>query len=135
MSTQIVIVHPETRRPCLTNEIGEIWIASDANAKSSYGSNDPLDRERFCAQIDGSTSRGIDPHTTYLRSGDLGFLHTVHKPVGDNGALVEFQCLFFLGPIAETFEVNGLMHFPMDIEFTVERCHQVIHSLISADGW
>jgi hypothetical protein len=70
---------------------------------------------------------GEDPRITYLRTGDLGFLYIVRKPVGEGGTLVEFQCLFFLGPIAETFEVNGLIHFPVDIEFTVERCHQLSH--------
>ncbi|CAG8440959.1 8893_t:CDS:10 [Acaulospora morrowiae] len=135
VSTQIVIVHPETRRPCLTNEFGEIWVSSDANAKSSYGSNDPLERERFSARVDGGISLGIDPRTTHLRTGDLGFLHTVHRPAGENNTMVEFQCLFVLGPIAETFEVNGLMHFPVDIEFTVERCHNMSPpSLIAPDG-
>jgi acyl-CoA synthetase (AMP-forming)/AMP-acid ligase II len=91
---------------------------------------DPLDQERYSAIIDGG-----DPRITYLRTGDLGFLYTVQKPVGEGGALVEFQCLFFLGPIAETFEVNGLIHFPVDIEFTVERCHQLSHcNLIATDG-
>ncbi|RIA97927.1 hypothetical protein C1645_751184 [Glomus cerebriforme] len=130
VSTQVAIVHPETRRPCLSNEFGEIWVSSDANANSSYGSMDPLDQERYSAIIDGG-----DPRITYLRTGDLGFLYTVHKPVGEGGALVEFQCLFFLGAIAETFEVNGLIHFPVDIEFTVERCHQLSHhNLIAPDG-
>ncbi|PKC08724.1 acetyl-CoA synthetase-like protein [Rhizophagus irregularis] len=130
VSTQVAIVHPETRRPCLSNEFGEIWVSSDSNAKSSYGSMDPLDQERYSAIIDGG-----DPRITYLRTGDLGFLYTVQKPVGEGGALVEFQCLFFLGPIAETFEVNGLIHFPVDIEFTVERCHQLSHcNLIATDG-
>ncbi|CAG8635285.1 44235_t:CDS:10 [Gigaspora margarita] len=130
VSTQVAIVHPETRRPCHTNELGEIWVSSDANAKSSYGSSDPLERAKFSATIEG----GVDQRL-YLRTGDLGFLHTVRRPVRDNGALVEFQCLFFLGPIAETFEVNGLMHFPVDIELTVERCHSLSYpGLIPPNG-
>ncbi len=130
MSTQVAIIHPETRRPCLSNEFGEIWVSSDANANFSYGSMDPLEQERYSAIIDGG-----DPTVKYLRTGDLGFLYTIHKPVGEGGALLEYQCLFFLGHIAETFEVNGLMHFPVDIEFTVERCHQFNnYSLISPDG-
>ncbi|CAG8652693.1 4885_t:CDS:2, partial [Cetraspora pellucida] len=130
VSTQVAIVHPETRRPCHTNELGEIWVSSDANAKSSYGSNDPLERAKFSATIEG----GVDKRL-YLRTGDLGFLHTVRRPTRDNGAPIEFQCLFFLGPIAETFEVNGLMHFPVDVEFTVERCHNLSYpSLIPPNG-
>ncbi|CAG8495242.1 8293_t:CDS:10 [Funneliformis caledonium] len=130
VSTQVAIIHPETRRPCLSNEFGEIWVSSDANAKSLHGSMDPLDQARYSATIDGG-----DPRITYLRTGDLGFLYTIHRPAGESGILLEYQCLFFLGPIAETFEVNGLIHFPVDIEFTVERCHQLSHySLISPDG-
>ncbi|CAH1761525.1 6022_t:CDS:10 [Entrophospora sp. SA101] len=130
VSTQVAIVHPETRRPCLSNEFGEIWVSSDANAKSALLNNDPLEHERYNAVIDGG-----DQRLKYLRTGDLGFLYTVHRPVGEGGALVEFQCLFFLGPIAETIEVNGLMHFPVDVEFTVERCHQLVNpSLIVPDG-
>ncbi|CAI2174395.1 11753_t:CDS:10 [Funneliformis geosporum] len=129
VSTQVAIIHPETRRPCLSNEFGEIWVNSDANAKSLHGSMYQLDQARYSATIDGG-----DPRVKYLRTGDLGFLYTIHKPAVE-GTLLEYQCLFFLGPIAETFEVNGLIHFPVDIEFTVERCHQLSQvSLISPDG-
>jgi len=34
--------------------------------------------------------------------------------------------LFVLGSIGETFEINGLSHFPMDIEYSVEKCHRNI---------
>jgi len=36
------------------------------------------------------------------------------------------QTLFVLGSIGETFEVNGLNHFPIDIEHTIERSHKNI---------
>jgi hypothetical protein len=36
------------------------------------------------------------------------------------------QVLFVLGGIGETFEINGLSHFPMDIEASIERCHRNI---------
>jgi len=34
--------------------------------------------------------------------------------------------LFLLGSIGETFEINGLSHFPMDIESSIEKCHRNI---------
>ena len=105
-------MHPETRRLCQSNEFGEIWVASDANGKALIGSKDRLDRDRFEATIEGDGSQ-----IRYVCTGDLGFLHTVPHPSGEG----EFQCLYYLGPIGETFEVNGLMHFYCDVEHTIER--------------
>lgn len=121
VSTQVAIVNPETCMLCHTGEYGEIWVESEACVKTFYGSRDPFDVERF----NGKTADG-DPRITYVRTGDLGFLHTVSRPIGPGGAQVEMQILFVLGGIGETFEVNGLSHFPMDIEYSVERCHRNI---------
>jgi acyl-CoA synthetase (AMP-forming)/AMP-acid ligase II len=119
VSTQIAIVNPESRLHCHDGEYGEIWVDSEACVKSFYGSKDAFDAERF----DGRTVDG-DPNVQYVRTGDLGFLHSVSRPIGPNGAQVDMQVLFVLGSIGETFEINGLSHFPMDIEYSVERCHR-----------
>ncbi|KAI9833989.1 MAG: hypothetical protein M1826_005894 [Phylliscum demangeonii] len=121
VSTQIAIVNPESCLLCHIGEYGEIWVSSEASVKSFYGSKDALDAARF----DGRTVDG-DPCMRYVRTGDLGFLHTVSRPIGPGGAQVEMQILFVLGSIGETFEVMGLSHFPIDIESTVERCHRNI---------
>lgn len=121
VSTQISIVNPETNQLCLVGEYGEIWVQSEANAHSFYGSKERLDAERF----NGRTIDG-DPNVRYMRTGDLGFLHNVMRPIGPNGAPVDMQVLFVLGGIGDTFEVNGLNHFSMDIEQSVERCHRNI---------
>jgi acyl-CoA synthetase (AMP-forming)/AMP-acid ligase II len=118
VSTQIAIVNPESRRLCSDGEYGEIWVDSEACVKSFYGSKDAFDAERF----DGRTVE--DPSICYVRTGDLGFLHSVSRPIGPGGAQVDMQVLFVLGNIGETFEINGLSHFPMDIENSVERCHR-----------
>lgn len=121
VNTQIAIVNPETCTLSHVGEYGEIWIQSDACAKAFYGSKQDFDQERFNGRIvDG------DPSVAYVRTGDLGFLHTVTRPIGPGGQPVEMQVLFVLGGIGETFEVNGLNHFPMDIENSVERCHRNI---------
>ncbi|KAI0128764.1 acyl-CoA ligase [Xylariales sp. AK1849] len=119
VSTQIAIVNPESCLLCHDGEFGEIWVDSEACVKSFYGSRDAFDAERF----DGRTIDG-DPNISYVRTGDLGFLHSVSRPIGPNGAQVDMQVLFVLGNIGETFEINGLSHFPMDIESSVERCHR-----------
>ncbi|CCU80433.1 AMP binding domain-containing protein [Blumeria hordei DH14] len=121
VSTQIAIVNPESRALCHEGEYGEIWVESEACVKAFYGSIDPIDAERF----DGRTVDG-DPNIQYARTGDLGFLHNVVRPIGPNGAQVDMQVLFVLGNIGETFEINGLSHFPIDIEYSVERCHRNI---------
>ncbi|KAK9369416.1 hypothetical protein V1509DRAFT_620767 [Lipomyces kononenkoae] len=123
VSTHVAIVHPETRRLCHMSEYGEIWVSSDANGLRFYGSKDPFDAARFNANtMDG------DPSLKYMRTGDLGFLKTVTRPVGPGGAMVEIQVLFVLGAIGDTFEIAGLNHFPMDIEATVERSHRSIYA-------
>lgn len=121
VSTQIAIVNPESRTLCYEGEYGEIWVESEACVRAFYGSKDPFDAERF----DGRTLDG-DPNIQYIRTGDLGFLHNVSRPIGPNGAQVDMQVLFVLGNIGETFEINGLSHFPMDIEYSVEKCHRNI---------
>ncbi|KAK4638966.1 hypothetical protein QC761_702880 [Podospora bellae-mahoneyi] len=121
VSTQIAIVNPETCMLCSEGEFGEIWVDSEACAKAFYRSKDAFDVQRF----DGRTVE--DPSIQYVRTGDLGFLHSVRRPIGPGGALVDMQVVFVLGNIGETIEINGLSHFPMDIEFSVERCH---HSIV-----
>lgn len=121
VNTHIAIVNPETNRLCLVGEYGEIWVQSEANAHSFYGSKDAFDAERF----NGRTVDG-DPKVRYMRTGELGFLHTVSRPIGPGGSHVEMQVLFVLGNIGDTFEVNGLSHFAMDIEASVERCNRNI---------
>lgn len=126
VNTQIAIVNPETCTLSHVGEYGEIWVQSDACAQGFYRSKQEFDSER----MNGRVADG-DPSVPYVRTGDLGFLHTVTRPIGPGGQPVEMQVLFVLGNIGETFEVNGLSHFPMDIENSVERCHRNIVS----GGW
>ena len=121
VSTQIAIVNPETCQLCHVGEYGEIWVQSEGCAKSFYMSKQAFDAERFNGHIIGG-----DPNAQYVRTGDLGFLHNVTRPIGAGNQPVEMQILFVLGGIGETFDVNGLNHFPVDIENSVERCHRNI---------
>jgi acyl-CoA synthetase (AMP-forming)/AMP-acid ligase II len=121
VSTQIAIVNPETARLCHIGEYGEIWVQSEACAKAFYGSKEDFDLERF----NGRTVDG-DQGVKYVRTGDLGFMHNVTRPIGPGDAQMEMQILFVLGGIGDTFEINGLSHFPVDIETTVEKCHRNI---------
>ncbi|KAJ5578699.1 uncharacterized protein N7459_007663 [Penicillium hispanicum] len=121
VNTQIAIVNPETCTLSHVGEYGEIWVQSDACATGFYRSKQEFDAER----MNGRVADG-DPSVPYVRTGDLGFLHTVTRPIGPGGQAVEMQVLFVLGSIGDTFEVNGLNHFPVDIENSVEACHRNI---------
>ncbi|EEB08573.1 AMP binding enzyme [Schizosaccharomyces japonicus yFS275] len=119
VSTQIAIVNPDTQELCHAGEYGEIWVRSMANALSFFESKEPTDLERFGARI----KDGLLGDSTYVRTGDFGFLQITSEQMGNDGPLVDMQLLYVLGEIGETFEVNGLSHFPCDIEDTVERSH------------
>lgn len=128
--TQIAIVNPETRRICREGEFGEIWVHSEANVMSfTNGPKGPLDNfttKQFMGKIEDG-----DPELTYLRTGDLGFLHHIsitknHRSEAEP-EISMFQPLFVLGKISDTFEVLGLHHFPLDIESTIELCHSDIY--------
>ncbi|KAJ9655859.1 hypothetical protein H2198_005396 [Neophaeococcomyces mojaviensis] len=118
ISTRVAIVNPETCQLCHVGEYGEIWVQSEACAKSFYMSKQIFDEERFNGRLVGDA-----PNEAYVRTGDLGFLQNVTRPIGANNQPVEMQILFVLGNIGETFEINGLNHFPVDIENSIERCH------------
>ncbi|GEQ69116.1 hypothetical protein JCM33374_g2787 [Metschnikowia sp. JCM 33374] len=128
--TEIVIVNPETCNVCREGEFGEIWVNSEANLTSfTNGPKGPVDnfiKKQFVGKIAGENS-----NRTYLRTGDLGFLHhisiTKNHSTQANQEVTSFQPLFVLGKISDTFEVMGLHHFPLDIESTIEACHPDIY--------
>lgn len=124
VGTQVAIVNPETCRLCKVGEYGEIWIYSEGNVSSFYKSRDQFQRERFHGVLQDQESATSD--IQYVRTGDLGFLHTITRPVAGSAQVVELQTLFVLGPIGETFEVLGLNHFPIDIEHSIENSHASI---------
>ncbi|KAK6464601.1 hypothetical protein DFJ63DRAFT_317880 [Scheffersomyces coipomensis] len=133
--TQIAIVNPETCRVCKEGEYGEIWVSSEANLASfSNGPKGPEDK--FSKLQFNCNITGDDSSTRYLRTGDLGFLHNISITKNNShnsnqqSALAEsttFQPLFLLGKIADTFEIMGLHHFPIDVENTIESSHPSIN--------
>ncbi|CAK9439986.1 uncharacterized protein LODBEIA_P40860 [Lodderomyces beijingensis] len=128
--TEVAIVNPETRKICKEGEYGEIWVCSEANLSSfTNGPKGPVDQFSQL-QFNGIIEDG-NPEVTYLRTGDLGFLHNISitRNSRDTGQqeVSSFQPLFVLGKIADTFEVMGLHHFPIDIENTIEYCHADIY--------
>jgi acyl-CoA synthetase (AMP-forming)/AMP-acid ligase II len=130
--TEIAIVNPQTRLLCKEGEFGEIWVSSEANLASfTNGPKGPVDKFGQ-VQFNGIIANG-DPSINYLRTGDLGFLHHISITKNTTSSttageeLTSFQPLFVLGSIADTFEVMGLHHFPIDIENTIESCHSDVY--------
>ncbi|KAG0263655.1 hypothetical protein BG011_008370 [Mortierella polycephala] len=142
--TSIAIVHPETLEVCAANQIGEIWICADSNVNSFYSApgsvSDPSQPQPFGACI----SR-YDNRVRYMRTGDLGFLWNSqqqqhmqqHQAMANAGQRTSIQTaqtgngpfqLFVLGSMEESFQVNGLLHFAMDIETTMEGAHANVAS-------
>ncbi len=100
----LLIVHPESRRPCSPPEIGEVWLAGPCIAQG-YWNRPEATRETFQAQLaDGSGS--------FLRTGDLGFI-------------LEGE-LFLTGRIKDLIIIRGRNHYPQDIELTVEKSHPAL---------
>lgn len=126
INTQVAIVNPETHCLCRAGEYGEIWVLSDGNEygeflpkkSSAVASRDMRDR-LFAVIADG------DPQVRYMRTGDLGFLHSVTK-----GGELEMQVLFVLGALRNTIEVGGLQYFVNDIESIVTAAHNKIEDAV-----
>ncbi|OAQ29310.1 acetyl-CoA synthetase-like protein [Linnemannia elongata AG-77] len=153
--TTVAIVNPETSEICLSLEIGEIWVSSEANVQpyigrtstslstsSVQGSDAMIEitKNKFNARIaprpatdSGSGVSGYQQQQhqekqqkqlgskAYVRTGEIGFLWNYSIPEFNGGQSTSL--LFVLGPIGETFEVQGLLHFPVDVEKTIEGAH------------
>lgn len=101
----VVIVDPDTRRPCAADGVGEIWVAGPSVARG-YWANAEASRETFQARTQPD---GAGP---FLRTGDLGFLS-------------EGQ-LFITGRRKDLIIIGGTNHYPQDIEATARGAHPAL---------
>ena len=107
--TRVVIVEPETRRPCGPGGVGEIWVAGPSVAQGYWEQ-----AEETAGTFRALTDRGEGP---FLRTGDLGFMHD-----GD---------LYVSGRLKDVLIVRGMKHYPQDLEQTAEQ-HPAIRPGCSA---
>ena len=99
IDTDVVIVHPDTRRRCDAGVVGEVWVAGSIVAAGYW--NRPADTaDTFGARL---TDEDRGP---FLRTGDLGFL--------SGGEL------YIAGRLKDLIIIRGQNHYPQDIEQTVE---------------
>ena len=104
---KIVIVNPQTLMCCSNDEIGEIWI-SGASVAQGYWNQEKLTQDVFHARL-ADTGEG-----PFLRTGDLGF--------------VQEGELFITGRMKDLIIIRGRNHYPQDIEFTVQECHEAVRT-------
>jgi acyl-CoA synthetase (AMP-forming)/AMP-acid ligase II len=91
--------------PCAADEVGEILVSSRSVGDGYW--NAPEETERtFRGRVHGYGERD------FLRTGDLGFVF------GDQ--------LFVTGRIKDVIILDGLNHYPHDIELTVGTSHPAI---------
>jgi acyl-CoA synthetase (AMP-forming)/AMP-acid ligase II len=103
-------VDPVTRKPCDSDQIGEIWVAGP-NVAQGYWQRPEETAQAFGAILaePGDPNRG-----PFLRTGDLGFLCA-----GE---------VFTTGRCKDLVEIDGHRYYPNDIEFTVQECDPILVS-------
>ncbi|WP_405810135.1 fatty acyl-AMP ligase [Streptomyces sp. NBC_00210] len=109
LGTQVCTVDPVTLELCPSSRVGEIWISGPCVA-AGYLGRPELSEETFRARLRG-TPRTAEQ--TYLRSGDLGFLH--------NGEL------YVTGRLKDVVIRKGRNYYPQDIELTAESAVPGLH--------
>ncbi len=97
-SAPVAIVDPTLRQPVPQGQVGEVWITGPSVAVGYWNKPD-ISEQVFRAKIEGDTSG-----TTYLRTGDLGFVRDHH--------------LFVTGRLKDVIIVRGRNYYPQDIEDT-----------------
>jgi len=102
---EIVIVDPQTRRPCAADEVGEIWVTGASIARG-YWDKPAETRETFSAFL-ADRDRG-----PFLRTGDLGFQRD-----GE---------LFITGRLKDLIVIRGRNYYPEDIEAITQDSHPVL---------
>ncbi|HEY0170202.1 MAG TPA: AMP-binding protein, partial [Pyrinomonadaceae bacterium] len=99
---EVVVVNPETLRPCAAGEVGEIWVGGPSVAGGYWGRPDETEHT-FHARL---ADAGGGP---YLRTGDLGF---------DAGGE-----LFITGRLKDLIIIRGRNLYAHDVERAAEESH------------
>jgi amino acid adenylation domain-containing protein len=105
-----LIVDPVTLGPCSEGEVGEVWLSGPSIAQG-YWKRPEETRLTFRAKVEGAeradgAARADGDDQSYLRTGDLGFLHQ--------------QELYIVGRLKEMMIFQGRNIYPQDVEAAVE---------------
>jgi acyl-CoA synthetase (AMP-forming)/AMP-acid ligase II len=102
---KLAIVNPETLVPCLSGEVGEIWVSGSSVAGGYWNQPEATERTFNARLVNYENAQ-------FLRTGDLGFIQ--------NGEL------FVTGRLKDMIVIKGRNHYPQDIERTVEESNSSI---------
>jgi acyl-CoA synthetase (AMP-forming)/AMP-acid ligase II len=102
---KVVMVSPVTGRPCATDEIGEIYVASASVGDGYWEAAGPTE-DTFRAVL------ADYPGVSFLRTGDLGFVRDGQ--------------LFVTGRLKDVIILSGMNYYPNDVELTVSSAHPAI---------
>jgi acyl-CoA synthetase (AMP-forming)/AMP-acid ligase II len=118
MDQQIIVVDPGSLTLCPPDRIGEIWV-SGPNVAHGYWNQPEETEATFGAHLADTPANGEQRgQGPFLRTGDLGFLKD-----GE---------LFITGRLKDLIIIDGLNHYPQDIELTVEHSHPTVRPGCSA---
>ncbi|HXM59150.1 MAG TPA: amino acid adenylation domain-containing protein, partial [Candidatus Dormibacteraeota bacterium] len=109
---RVLIVDPETARPCPPGRVGEIWVRGP-NVAAGYWRRPQETQATF-----GACLAGVEGEGPFLRTGDLGFLH--------GGRLV------VTGRRKDLIIVRGRNLYPQDVELAAEGAHPAARSSFAA---
>ncbi|MET7334483.1 fatty acyl-AMP ligase [Nonomuraea sp. NPDC005650] len=104
IDTRVEIVDPVTGQALPEGEVGEVWL-SGPSVTAGYWRRPAETAETFHAMLPGDPER-------FLRTGDLGVLR-------DGGIAI-------VGRHKDLIVINGVNHYPQDIEETVEGVHPAL---------
>lgn len=107
----VQIVDPDTLTPLPNGKIGEIAVASNSNG-SGYWNNPEASTQTFNVKL-----KGIEDQA-FMLTGDFGFIHE--------------QELYVSGRIKEIIIINGVNHYPQDIEYTAQQQHNAFNNYKAA---
>jgi acyl-CoA synthetase (AMP-forming)/AMP-acid ligase II len=104
---ELAIVDSASGQVCSPGQVGEVWLSGPSVGRGYWNRGDES-RDVFGARLPGGGAR------TFLRTGDLGFLHQ-----GE---------LYVAGRIKDVIVVAGRNHYPQDLEASVAESHAALRS-------
>jgi acyl-CoA synthetase (AMP-forming)/AMP-acid ligase II len=102
---ELVIVSPQTKRPCSEAEVGEVWVSGPSVCRG-YWHQDGETKATFEAELEGLANK------RFLRTGDLGVMH-------------EGQ-LYISGRLKNIVIIRGLNYACEDIEDLAQASHRAV---------
>lgn len=106
----IRIVNPQDRRPLADDHVGEIWVQGPSVA-TEYWQKPELSAAIFRAEID-EDANAATPVQTFLRTGDLGFIHDGQ--------------LFVSGRLKDLIIIAGRNYFAHELEAAIQGRHEAL---------